>query len=371
MRSLLAGQRLNGPGQGHCSSSYSSTRIRARAACAAGVRGRTTHERSTGPSTEVCDLVLSSGFLAFAGHAGFLQAVEEMGVPVGGVMGTSAGALVGSLYCAGYSPLEVAKHLSDQTPASLLRPSAAPWRGGALSLDGVISRLRDLLPPRFEDLQREFAVGVVTAEGEHLLIDSGPLPEAVAASAAIPIIFQAVDVPGHVSRHGPFKDGGVVDRVGLKAWRDRRRAQISKQLAAGDGNAPLRPPTCLVHVIDRSSPFSGFDDMTATGESHILVVKSPRSGANFFDLGSFGDTMAAAHERARHSLLASSAAAAVGPSSRTSSRPAAGAASSAAAASIGNGHGHGNGNGHGAVNGATAPVTSTAPTESAVRATTL
>lgn len=39
-----------------------------------------------------------------------------------------------------------------------------------------------------------------------------------------------------------------------------------QQLAAGDGNAPLRPPTCLVHVIDRSSPFSGFDDMTATGE---------------------------------------------------------------------------------------------------------
>ncbi|KAG2446400.1 hypothetical protein HXX76_000985 [Chlamydomonas incerta] len=284
-------------------------------------------------------------------------------MPVGGVMGTSAGALVGSLYCAGYSPLEVAKHLSDQTPASLLRPSVAPWRGGALSLDGVISRLRDLLPPRFEDLQREFAVGVVTAEGEHLLIDSGPLPEAVAASAAIPIIFQAVDVPGHVSRHGPFKDGGVVDRVGLKAWRDRRRAQISKQLAAGDANAPLRPPTCLVHVIDRSSPFSGFDDMTATGESHILVVKSPRSGANFFDLGSFGDAMAAAHERARHSLLASSAAAAVGPSSRTSSRPVPGAAS--------NVNGNGSSNGSGAVNGATASATSTSSTESAVRATTL
>ncbi|KAG2429104.1 hypothetical protein HYH02_014142 [Chlamydomonas schloesseri] len=294
-----------------------------------------------------------------------------MGVPVGGVMGTSAGALVGSLYCAGYSPLEVAKHLSDQTPASLLRPSAAPWRGGALSLDGVISRLRELLPPRFEDLQREFAVGVVTADGEHLLIDSGPLPEAVAASAAIPIIFQAVDVPGHVSRHGPFKDGGVVDRVGLKAWRDRRRAQISKQLAAGDGTAPLRPPTCLVHVIDRSSPFSGFDDMTATGESHILVVKSPRSGANFFDLGSFGDAMAAAHERARHSLLASSAAAAVGPSSR---RPAAGTS---------NGNGHGNGaassgngvsgmNGSGAVNGAAPSSTAASPgSESAVRATTL
>jgi predicted acylesterase/phospholipase RssA len=50
------------------------------------------------------DLVLSSGFLAFASHSGFLKAVDKAGLPVGGVMGTSAGALSGSLYSAGYSP---------------------------------------------------------------------------------------------------------------------------------------------------------------------------------------------------------------------------------------------------------------------------
>jgi hypothetical protein len=40
-------------------------------------------------------------------------------------------------------------------------------------------------------------VGVVSAvDGKHILIDSGPLPEAVAASAAIPLLFQAMDIPG-------------------------------------------------------------------------------------------------------------------------------------------------------------------------------
>jgi hypothetical protein len=43
---------------------------------------------------------------------------------------------------------------------------------------------------------------VVTADGRHLLIDSGPLPEAVAASAAIPFIFEAVDVPGAAAAVG-------------------------------------------------------------------------------------------------------------------------------------------------------------------------
>ena len=53
------------------------------------------------------DLVLSSGFLAFASHSGFLKAVSDADVNVRGVMGTSAGALSGSLYSAGYSPRQV------------------------------------------------------------------------------------------------------------------------------------------------------------------------------------------------------------------------------------------------------------------------
>ena len=45
---------------------------------------------------------------------------------------------------------------------------------------------------------QEFAVGVVSKEGDYRLIDSGPLPEAVAASAAIPWIFNPVNIPGKV-----------------------------------------------------------------------------------------------------------------------------------------------------------------------------
>ena len=46
------------------------------------------------------DLVLSSGFLAFARHAGFLRAVEQLELPVEGLCGTSSGALSGALWAA-------------------------------------------------------------------------------------------------------------------------------------------------------------------------------------------------------------------------------------------------------------------------------
>lgn len=65
-----------------------------------------------------------------------------------------------------------------------------------MSLEGVVERLRELLPPTFDGLEKDFAVGVVTEDGRHVLIDQGPLPEAVAASAAIPFVFANVDIPG-------------------------------------------------------------------------------------------------------------------------------------------------------------------------------
>ena len=43
---------------------------------------------------------------------------------------------------------------------------------------------------------QEFAVGVVSKDGQYRLIDSGALPEAVAASAAIPFVFEPVNIPG-------------------------------------------------------------------------------------------------------------------------------------------------------------------------------
>ncbi len=59
-------------------------------------------------------LVLSGGGASGLAHIGVLKALEERGIPIDYITGTSAGALVGSLYAAGYSPLEIEQYvLSD------------------------------------------------------------------------------------------------------------------------------------------------------------------------------------------------------------------------------------------------------------------
>ena len=184
-----------------------------------------------------------------------------------GVMGTSAGALTGALFCAGYTPDQVAAELGRVPPITLMRPNYRPW-AGVMSLEGVIERLREVLPPSFEDLERPLAVGVVDRHGNHRLIKSGRLPEAVAASACVPGIFAPVDIPGSHQPLGPFIDGGMKDRVGLEAWRQ----VVTEQRDIS-----------LVHIIHRSSPFSGPDDVQTSVENKLFVFKSPKSNFSLFD----------------------------------------------------------------------------------------
>eukprot|EP00798_Chlamydomonas_sp_ICE-L_P020914 gene20914-27760_t len=137
----------------------------------------------------------------------------------------------------------VAAELSRVAPIKLLRlGSIIPWRGGFLSLQGVVERLREVLPPTFEDLDKEFALGVVGRDGVHRVIDSGALPEAVAASAAIPFL----------------NDGDKVK----------------------EDESQLGLPRCILHVIS-----SGTGSVEKTGEPNITVVQMNKSGFSLVHLG--------------------------------------------------------------------------------------
>jgi predicted acylesterase/phospholipase RssA len=215
------------------------------------------------------DLVLSSGFLAFARHCGVLAAVEEADLTIDAVVGTSSGALVGALWCAGLTAQEVAAELSVRTPWSLMRASRRPWTG-LFSLAPAIDEIQQWLPPTFEELTVPLAAGVATG-GEARMVTSGTLADAVMASCSIPYVFESVRREGVV-----LQDGGAIDRVGIAGWRAWR------------GDRPV-----LVHEVERSH------GPAATIEDGLAVVRTPRSGAKLWDLGDFAAQMAEAQAAAR------------------------------------------------------------------------
>lgn len=203
------------------------------------------------------DLILSSGFLAFARHVGVLQALAAAEQPVDAVVGTSSGAVVGALFAAGHAPDAIAALIAGRRPLGLLRPHLRPWRGVA-TLEPLVAFLAEHLPPRFADLPRPLAVGVIDAAGRHRLLTRGALAPAVAASCAMPIVFAAVEVDGV-----PYRDGGAADRLALAAWRAWRpgRGAIAHEVARTAGR-----------------------DVDAD-RADIQMVRTPRSGASFWSLG--------------------------------------------------------------------------------------
>ncbi len=222
------------------------------------------------------DLVLSSGFLAFARHAGVLRAIERRGDEVTGVCGTSSGALIGALWAAGVSADDIMERVTVQQPMALMRFNWRIW-SGLYSLDAVIDQLHAWLPPTFADLPVPFGVGVMDSSGQARLLTSGPLPEAVAASCAIPWLFVPVAIDGE-----SYRDGGAVDRIGLKAW------------SAWRGDHPT-----VLHMVDRTG---GAKTPIQSIPPEVCVIRTARSGAKFWDLGDVRGQMQEAQERAELTL---------------------------------------------------------------------
>lgn len=181
----------------------------------------------------------------------------------------------------------MAYELSRLPPVEYLQLSNKPWEGGMLNMNKVIQRYRELLPATFEELGTDFAVGVYTRDGQYRVIDSGPLPEAVVASAAIPFLFEHVPVPGV----GQCMDGGKFDRVGLEGW---------QRLGAERGRG--RRDVTLVHLISRSSPFSGREEVAHGADAGVVVLRSPKSGVSLTSLGDFDDHYDAAFRRSCSAL---------------------------------------------------------------------
>jgi len=233
------------------------------------------------------DLVLSSGFLAFARHLGFLQGFEEAGLRAGALCGTSSGALVGAMWASGLSIEAIREELTERPPSTMLQGHWRIWRGLFL-FDRAIARLRELLPPRVEDLPIPFAAGVRGPDRRHALLTSGPLPEVVAASCAMPFVFAPVAVDGV-----RYQDGGAIDRLGLEPWRALRGDQPTVIHWVDPGGLPTggRDKAAGRHN-------SGKEDDVDVGDA--AVVQTPRSGANFWNLGD----VAAQLEEARALTLA-------------------------------------------------------------------
>lgn len=160
-------------------------------------------------------LALSGGAARGIAHIAALDVLEEEGVPIHAVAGTSAGSIIGALYCAGMPVSEIQRILLNAKWKNILKFTIP--RTGLVSSEGIYRFMEDILPiKKFSALPLPFAaVATELRTGDKIVITTGSIARAVQASCSLPVIF----TPTELNKR-PLVDGGIASQIPVRTVRE-------------------------------------------------------------------------------------------------------------------------------------------------------
>ncbi len=161
-------------------------------------------------------ITLSGGGARGIAHIGVLKALDEMGVKISVISGTSAGSIVASLYAYGIMPDQILEQVKQLSLLKSVRP-AWTW-AGLLTMDGVKELILKNIPENnFAALKIPLTIAATEIrKGEVNYFSSGELATAVEASCSIPGIFSPASLNGSL-----YVDGGLLDNLPARSIRSQ------------------------------------------------------------------------------------------------------------------------------------------------------
>lgn len=275
-------------------------------------------------------LVLGGGGARGAAHIGVLQVLEEMGVQVDCIAGTSMGAIVGGLYAAGLSPADIERELAaidwdallEDAPPRPERPfrrkrdddtylvkQALGWKEGALKLplglvhgqkfDVALSRVTQGTAglESFDALRVPFrAVATDIETGQPVVLERGNLARAIQASMALPGVFDSVEIEGRM-----LIDGYVSNNVPV----DVARAMGAERVIVVEVGNPLRKRediTSMVSVVVQLAALlsrRNVEAQLATLEPADILIQPDLEGFTLLDFRRTADVVERGAQAAR------------------------------------------------------------------------
>lgn len=191
-------------------------------------------------------LVLSGGGAKGLAHVGVLKVLEEAGVRIDYIAGTSMGAIVGGLYASGYSADELTALFTNVDFDNIIQddlPRSAktfyekedaeryaltlPFDNFKLSFPEALSKGQNIYNMLSRVLDHVshiddftalpipfFCIATDVEKGQEVILDKGYLPEALSASGALPTLFSPVMIDDQL-----LIDGGVVNNYPVEELR--------------------------------------------------------------------------------------------------------------------------------------------------------
>jgi NTE family protein len=280
------------------------------------------------PQKTKIGLALSGGGAKGLIHVGVLKVLEEAGLKIDFIAGTSMGSQIGALYAIGYDASSIEEIVTSQDWEALLSDrisrkdisieekqedsryvSTFPIRNGKISLPGglisgqraslLLSRLT--LPIHHVNDFKSFPIPFLCIAtdletGEAVVLDSGFLPDALRASMSIPSVFTPVEMDGQL-----LVDGGLVRNLPASDVRE-----MGADIVIGvDVGAPLYQKeklNSLVNVMEQTVNFRGAASTKRQQELCDILI-SPN--LHEFGIMSFDavDTLISLGEQAARQML--------------------------------------------------------------------
>lgn len=161
-------------------------------------------------------LALGAGSAKGFAHIGVLQALEEAGIPIDMISGSSMGAIIGGIYSVG-TDLDMLQKFITSIKLYDYLDVKLPLTGGLLKGERLQELVRVFTHDKtFAETKIQFCCVVVDAEAGKLdVLEEGPLHESIRASMSMPGFFEPVQLNGKT-----YIDGGVLERVPCKTLRD-------------------------------------------------------------------------------------------------------------------------------------------------------
>ena len=199
-------------------------------------------------------LALSSGGAKGLAHIGIIQVLEENGIEIDCITGSSMGAYIGAIWAYGLDGTKLEKLAGELEGRwgllRLLDPSLPPRRGFLYTRRTAARLRRSIGTAHFSDLVRPLRILATQLETlERVVFSTGEVAAAVEASIAIPGVCVPVTLEGETYIDGGISDPlpvDVLEEMGIeriiavnvipppdriRQWRDSRQEQSGRPAA--------------------------------------------------------------------------------------------------------------------------------------------
>lgn len=241
-------------------------------------------------------LALSGGTAKSVTHVGVIRALDEAGVRVDVVAGTSGGSIVGTMFATGM-PLETMDAIArSMSWRKLIKIKLT--RLGFISSRGIEDFVRETIGDvNFEDLR--LPCGVVATNlvtGDKRVFRSGPVARAVRASCSIPQVYLPVEIDGEV-----YVDGGLAEYLPVQTAQELG-ADLVIASHLGPIDPTIRRPRHVLQLVMQITGLMARRNYTVSERLADVLVRPDLDRFSSFDFDAADEMMEIGYAAAREAV---------------------------------------------------------------------